>query len=108
MDEKQLNELLYQLSQCEIPSVNEQLEEKVWHEIQRRKKPDSFLGWIFELPSMPYTAFASLILAGLIGFSFGVFNSAVPSAVRARGALELQVFSSSAPNLPSTLLESNL
>lgn len=109
MEEKQLDTLLKQLQERPIPSLPSNISQNVWREIRIRQSQKK-TWWDF-LPQCFFTQrilSAGLAIACVVGIGSGIFLAEVSQSNRARGALDLQVFLSAPPDLPSTLLAQSL
>lgn len=109
MDDRHLEHLLAQLREAPLPVLPASFQQSVWHEIRRRKaetgeRHGTWFGWFLEPLFKPAMAFASLALALVLGVGLGTV-SAESRNVRTRLALNLQVFGSSSPSLPATLMD---
>lgn len=107
MDDTELNHLLRLHRESRRPVPPAHLAQNVWREIRRRKaeaaEAGGWLGWLLEPFRRPRMVAPALALALVLGVAVGV--AGVPAKANpARYALDLEVFSPSAPSLPSTLL----
>ena len=112
MDDQNLDHLLAQRREVPLPSLATNFQQSVWREIRRRKAGagehhGAWFGWLFEPLLKPAMAFAALALALLLGVGLGATAFADSRKAQTRIALDLQVFGSSSPSLPATLLDSS-
>ena len=109
MDDQNLDHLLSQRREVPLPSLKATFQQGVWREIRRRKAgagalEGSWLGWLLEPLLKPAMAFAALALALVMGVGLGTTAIADSRNAQTRLALDLQVFGSSSPSLPATLM----
>lgn len=100
-----LTKLLEALAQQATPTPPVDLHSAVWREIRRRKDISS--SWVEELTALlwrPRFACSSLALAVMMGASTAWFWSAHAPTRSHVQALDMDVFSATAPSLPSTVL----
>lgn len=109
MEEKQLDSLLIQIQERQVPSLPSNISQNVWREIRIRQSQHKN-GWDFlpEFLLSPRILSSGLAIAFAVGIGSGIFMTELPPSNGTRGALNLQVFSSLSPDLPSTLLAQNL
>jgi hypothetical protein len=108
MDDQTLDHLLTQRRAAPLPAVPASFQQDVWREIRQRKAQagrshGAWFGWLLEPLFKPAMAFASLALALVLGVGLGT-ATADSRNMQTRIALDLQVFGSSAPALPATLM----
>jgi hypothetical protein len=108
-----LDKILETYKQKAIPPLEDGLECRVWKEIRLQKAeksanlPPSWPSWILESFLQPRLVWGALSLAVLFGISTSwLYFSPVYSNMETRAALDLDIFSAKAPNLPSTLIVS--
>lgn len=109
MDDQNLDQLLAQRREEPLPSLPATFQQGVWREIRQRKaeageRPGAWFGWLLEPLFKPAMAFAALALALVMGVSLGTTALADSRNAQTRLALDLQVFGSSSPSLPATLM----
>ena len=109
MDDQNLDHLLAQRRDALPPPLSANFQQSVWREIRRRKaeaseKHGAWFGWLLEPLFKPATAVAALALALVMGVSLGTTALADSRNTQTRLALDLQVFGSSSPSLPATLM----
>ena len=109
MDDQNLDELLAQRRNEPLPSLPATFQQGVWREIRRRGAEASephhaWFGWFLEPLFRPAMAFTALALALVMGVGLGTTALAESRNLQTRLALDLQVFGSSSPALPATLL----
>jgi hypothetical protein len=105
MDDRNLTDLLAQVRDAPLPPLPGTFRQDVWRTIRQRgsRSAESWLSWFFEPLFRPALAFTAIVLAALVGASMG--SMALDSrGAETRQALGLQVFSSSSPTIPATLL----
>ena len=108
MNDSSLDDLLRQSASRSEAALPGTFQQNVRREIRQRKETEPrFAGSLFDLVLRPQVLFASLVLAVALGIGFGA-RSEDPTIAETRRALELEVFSASAPALPSTLLADRL
>ena len=110
MDDRNLDYLLAQRRETPLPPLPATFQQSVWREIRRRKAEagehrGAWFSWLVEPLFKPAMAFAALALALVLGVGLGT-ASADSRNTQTRLALDLQVFGSSSPALPSTLMGS--
>lgn len=110
MDDQNLDLLLVQRREAPLPHLTTNFQQGVWREISSRKAGagehhGSWFGWLFEPLLKPAMAFAALALALVMGIGLGATALADSKKAQTRLALDLQVFGSSSPSLPATLLD---
>ena len=108
MDDQTLDHLLAQRRDAALPAVPARFQQDVWREIRQRKaeagRPHgAWFGWLSEPLVKPAMAFAALAFALVLGVGLGT-ATADSRNTQTRVALDLQVFGSSAPALPATLM----
>jgi hypothetical protein len=105
MDDRNLTHLLAQLRDAPLPPLPGTFRQDVWRTIRQRglRSAESWFSWFLEPLFRPALAFSALVLAMLVGASMGAMALDSRGA-QTRQALGLQVFSSSSPTLPATLL----
>lgn len=109
MDDQNLDRLLAQRRDSPLPPLPTTLQQDVWREIRRRKreaaKPrGAWFDWLLEPLFKPAMAFAALSFALVVGVGLGSTASASSRNSQTRLAFDLQVFGSSSPALPATLM----
>jgi hypothetical protein len=106
MDDRQLDHLLAQRREAPLPALAPTFQQGVWREIRRRKadEPVTWFGWLLEPLCRPAMAYAGLALALALGVVLGPV-SVDSRNMQTRRALDLQVFGSSSPSLPATLMD---
>ena len=109
MDDQNLDRLLAQRRDSPLPALPTTLQQDVWREIRRRKrdaaKPSgAWFDWLLEPLFRPTMAFAAMTFALVLGVSLGTTASASSRNTQTRVAFDLQVFGSSSPALPATLM----
>ena len=109
MNDQNLDLLLVQRREVPLPSLTTNFQQDVWCEIRRRKaefaeRQATWFGWLLEPIFRPAMAFAGLALAVVIGVGLGTTALADSRKAHTRVALDLQVFGSSSPSLPATLI----
>ena len=105
MHDQDLTELLRLQREKPMPALPASFQQDVLREI-RRLSPDpaaGWLNWLLEPFRQPLFAGASLAFALVIGTVLGTYAMADDSRIASR-ALDLQVFTSRSPALPSALL----
>lgn len=109
MEEKQLDALLKQLQGRSVPSLPLNISQNVWREIRIRQSQQKTL-WDFfpQFFFSPRVLSAGLAIACVVGIGSGILLTEFSKPSNARGALDLQVFLSAPPDLPSTLLAQHL
>ena len=108
MDDRNLDHLLAQHRDAPIPALPASFQQGVWREIRRRKAEatehqHAWLTWLLEPLFKPAMAFAAMALALVMGVGLGTASAESRNA-QTRLALDLQVFGSSSPTLPATLM----
>jgi hypothetical protein len=108
MDDRNLDPLLNERRDAPLPSLPPNFQDTVWREIRRRKAEigeceQSWFGWLFLPLFRPGMALSGLALAVFLGVGLGMVSSDSRHS-QARLALDLEVFGSSSPALPSTLM----
>lgn len=106
MNRNDLNEALKRLSQKQIPTPPANLAQNVWREIRTRRsllpvREGFFEGWVNAL-LRPRWALSAATMAIGISVAFSIMEGV--SASNAHASLDLNVFSATAPTLPSTLI----
>ena len=105
MDDHILTNMLSQLRAAPLPSLPGSFRQDVWRAI-RQRRPQNSASWVatfFEPFFRPALSVTALIVAMFLGASVG--SMAVDlRGTQTREALGLEVFGSSAPTLPATLL----
>ena len=109
MDDQNLDHLLAQRRDAPLPPLSAAFQQGVWREIRRRKAEarehhGAWFAWLLEPLFKPALAFAALTFALVLGVSLGTTASAESRNTQTRLALDLQVFGSSSPALPATLM----
>ena len=109
MDDRNLDHLLAQRRDAPLPEVPANFQQDVWREIRQRKAETgrhhaAWFGWLLEPLFRPAMAFSALALALVMGVGLGTTALADSRNMQTRIALNLQVFSSSSPSLPATLM----
>lgn len=109
MDDRTLDHLLAQRREAPLPLLPATFQQGVWREIRRRKAEarehhGAWFAWLLEPLFKPALAFAALALALVLGVGLGSTASAESRNTQTRLALDLQVFGSSSPALPATLM----
>lgn len=109
MDDQNLDHLLAQRRDAPLPAVPASFQQDVWREIRQRKAEArrhhvAWFGWLLEPLFRPAMAFAALALALVMGVGLGTTARADSRNAQTRLALNLQVFGSSSPSLPATLM----
>ncbi len=109
MDDQNLDHLLSQRRDTPLPEIAGNFQQGVWREIRQRKAEDAareatWFGWLLAPLFQPRMAVAGLALALVIGVSLGSTGVLASRETRVRNALDLQVFGSASPSLPSTLI----
>lgn len=110
MNDSQLTELLNKMAKVPVPSCSSNLPQNVWREIRLqidKSESTSIWDWLLNPWERPNFALSGLALALVIGLILGTVTTYPTQSGLARGALELQVFSENAPDLPATLLAKN-
>ncbi|MHA3772432.1 hypothetical protein ACXR0O_12935 [Verrucomicrobiota bacterium sgz303538] len=112
MDDSLLDSLLNRLRNRRGAALPGAFEQNVWREIRLRKSapPEaecSFWSRALDLILRPQTVAVSLAVALALGVGLGSRGTEAHT-VQPHAALDLQVFSSASPSLPSTLLSSRL
>lgn len=109
MEEKQLDTLLKQLQERAMPTLSSNTSQNVWREIRIRQSQQKT--WSDFLPQFlfsPRILSAGLAIAFVVGISSAILLTELSQSNEVRSALNLQVFLSAPPNLPSTLLDQSL
>ena len=109
MDDQNLDRLLAQRREAPLPRLSANFQQGVWREIRQRKAEarehhGTWFAWLVEPLFKPATTFAALALALVMGVSLGTTALADSRNTQTRFALDLQVFGSSSPSLPATLM----
>ncbi len=109
MDDRNLDHLLAQRRDAPLPAVPTSFQQDVWREIRQRKAASgeprgAWFGWLLEPLFKPAMAFAAMALALVMGVGLGRTALADSRNTQTRVALDLQVFGSSSPALPATLM----
>ena len=109
MNDQNLDQLLVQRRDAPLPSLPQTFQQGVWREIRRRKAESgqhhgAWFDWLLEPLFKPAMAFSALSLALVLGVGLGATASASTRNTQTRLALDLQVFGSSSPSLPATLM----
>ena len=109
MDDRNLDHLLAQRRDAPLPPLSAAFQQDVWREIRQRqaeaRRPHvAWFGWLLEPLFRPAMAFAALALALVMGVGLGTTALADSRNMQTRLALNLQVFGSSSPSLPATLM----
>lgn len=109
MDDRNLDELLARRRESPLPPLKSTFRQDVWREIRRRKAEagehnGAWFGWLLEPLFKPAMAFAALAVALVMGVGLGTTALAESRNMQTRLALDLQVFGSSSPSLPATLM----
>lgn len=108
MDDRDLDHLLLLRGKAPLPALPAMFRRDVWREIRRRKaeagaRQGTWFGWLLEPLFRPAMVFTALAMAMVLGVGLGT-TSAESRNTQTRVALDLQVFGSSSPALPSTLM----
>ncbi len=109
MEEQRFDKLLKQLQKRPIPSLPSTLSQNVWREI--RNRPSGQKTWVDFLPHFifsPRILSAGLAIAFVVGMGSGIVMTALSQSHAVPEALNLQVFLSSPPDMPSTILTQSL
>ena len=109
MDDRNLDYLLARHREAPLPLLPATFQRSVWREIRRLKAEaaehhDAWFCWLLEPLFKPAMAVAALALALVLGVGLGTTALADSRNAQTRLALDLQVFGSSSPSLPATLL----
>ena len=109
MDDRNLDHLLEQRRDAPMPAVPASFQQDVWREIRQRKAETgrhhvAWFGWLLEPLFKPAMAFSAMALALVMGVGLGTTALAESRNMQTRLALDLQVFGSSSPSLPATLM----
>lgn len=109
MDDQNLDHLLAQRRDTPLPEVPGNFQQGVWREIRQRKadaaaRDATWFGWLFAPLFNPRMAVTGLVLALVIGVCLGSTGVLASRETRVSHALDLQVFGSASPSLPSTLI----
>ena len=109
MDDQNLDHLFAQRREAPLPPLPANFQQGVWREIRLRKTENrehhgAWFGWLLEPLFKPAMAFAAVALALVVGVGLGATALADSRNMQTRLALDLQVFSSSSPSLPATLM----
>ena len=109
MDDRNLDYLLAQRRDAPLPAVPANFQQDVWREIRQRKAEAgrhhaAWFGWLLEPLFKPAMAFSAMALALVMGVGLGTTALAESRNLQTRLALDLQVFGSSSPSLPATLM----
>ena len=109
MDDRNLDHLLALRRDARLPAVPASFQQDVWREIRQRKAETgcyrtAWFGWLLEPLFKPAMAFAAMALALVMGVGLGTTTLTESRNSQTRLALDLQVFGSSSPSLPATLL----
>ena len=109
MDDRNLDHLLAQRRDAPLPAVPANFQQDVWREIRQRKAETgrhhvAWFGWLLEPLFKPAMAFSAMALALVMGVGLGTTALAESRNMQTRLALYLQVFGSSSPSLPATLM----
>jgi hypothetical protein len=112
MDDRNLDHLLAQHRAAPLPPVPATFQQGVWREIRRRKveageRQVAWFGWLLEPLFRPAMAFSALALALVLGIGLGATELTDSRNAKTRLALDLEVFGSSSPALPATLIASS-
>ena len=105
MDDRTLTNLLAQLRAAPLPAIPGSFRQDVWRTIRQRssQSAESWWAWFFEPLLKPAMAVSALALATVVGASLSVAMIGSRTA-ETRHALGLEVFSPSAPTLPTSLM----
>ena len=109
MDDQNLDHLLAQRRDAPLPAVPTRFQQDIWREIRQRKAETgrhhvAWFGWLLEPLFKPAMAFSAMALALVMGVGLGTTALAESRNMQTRLALDLQVFGSSSPSLPATLM----
>lgn len=109
MDDQNLDHLLAQRRDAPLPSLPATFQQDVWREIRIRKAEagahrGGWFDWLLEPLFKPAMAVAALTFALALGVGLGTTALAESRNSQTRLALDLQVFGSSSPSLPATLM----
>lgn len=112
MDDPSLDSLLNRLRDRREAALPGTFEQNVWREIRLRKSSSlevegSFWSRALDLILRPQTVAVSLAVALALGVGLGG-RGTEPHTAQTHAALDLQVFGSASPSLPSTLLSARL
>lgn len=106
MNRNDLNEALKRLSENRIPTPPANMSQNVWREIRARRSlqpaREGFFEGCVNALLRPRWALSAATMAVGISVAFSVLEGA--NAANAHTSLDLNVFSATAPTLPSTLL----
>ena len=107
MHDYDLTELLRLQREKPIPALPGSFQQDVLREIRLRAAEHGagWLGWLLEPFRQPLFAGASLAFALLLGVALGAGSVMADESRLASRALDLHVFTSRSPALPSTLLQ---
>ena len=105
MDEHSFTHLVAHLRAAPLPTLPGSFRQNVWRTIRQRsaRSAASWWAWFFEPLLKPAMAVAALTLAMIVGAGSSMAPVG-PRAAETRRALGLEVFSPSAPALPTTLM----
>ena len=108
MDDQKLDQLLAQRREVPLPRLPGSFQQDVWRTIRQRKaalaeSPHPWLAWLLEPLLHPAMLLGALSLAVMLGVGVGSAASD-HRAAQTRSALSLEVFGSSSPALPATLI----
>jgi len=106
MNRNDLNEALKQISEHRVPTPPANISQNVWREIRLRRGPmptrEGFFEGCVNALLRPRWALSAASMAVGISITFGVLEGA--TVANAHTSLDLNVFSATAPTLPSTLI----
>lgn len=108
MNDSELTKILNLSQNKPIPALPGAFQQGVLREIRRRSseaaaQPPRWLALLFEPVRHLRFAAAIVAFAGFLGTMFGTYETRSPSRVASQ-ALDLEVFTSRSPSLPSTLI----
>ena len=109
MDDQKLDHLLARRREAPLPPLPATFQQDVWREVRRRKHEagephGAWFDWLLEPLFKPAMTVAALAFALVLGVGLGTTASADSRNTQTRLALDLQVFGSSSPALPATLM----
>ena len=106
MNRNDLNEALKRLSENQVPTPPANISQNVWREIRARRDSRPTREGFFEdcvnALLRPRWALSAATMAVGISVAFSVLEGV--TAANAHASLDLNVFSATAPTLPSTLI----
>jgi hypothetical protein len=109
MNDQDLDHLLAQRREAPLPSLSANFQHGVWREIRQRNakiagRQATWFGWLLEPMFRPGMALAALALALVLGVGLGATALGDSRKTQTRHALNLEVFGSASPSMPSTLI----